>query len=163
MTNFCTPSIGWLKLPLQIAAFICYAYMLCNFVYAFSSPGPQRELMRGRLTAVYILTAICMIPLFTVLSVDYSRLYQYLSVTSFATVLLIPGTRLDKALPGWLQSATTRINHTVDMYFTPTKGLMVALLLLSDINGIHPLNDAAVGTLVSLYHGVLIVTHFVSG
>lgn len=163
MTNFCSPTIGWLRLPLQLAAFICYTYMVCNFVYTFSPPGHQRELMRGRLTAVYMLTATCMIPMFTVLSVDYSRLYQYLCVTSFATVLLIPGARLDRGLPGWLKRFTTCLNNTVDSYFTPSKGLMVALLFLSDINGIHQLNDAGVGTLVSLYHGLLMAVHYVLG
>lgn len=161
--NFCSPTIGWMRLPLQIAAFLCYSYMVCNFVYTFAPCGSTRDTQRKQLTAVYILTGITMIPMFTVLSVDYSRLYQYLTVTSFATVLIIPATRLDQALPKMLQSLTDRIIRFTDRYFTPSKGLMVALLLLADINGVHDLNDIAVGTLSSLYHGILLLVNMIMG
>lgn len=162
-SNFCSPTIGWMKLPLQIAAFSCYAYMICNFVYAFSPRSSARETLRLHLTAVYILTAACMIPLFTVLSVDYSRLYQYLAVTSFAAVIVIPGARLDRALPRCLRLLTVRITDIVDRYFTPSKGIMVALLFLADINGIHHPYDPCVGTLVSLCQGITTIVQKIAG
>lgn len=163
ITNFFSPEIGWLRLPLQIAAFTCYAYMVCNFVYAFSPAGETRETYRKHLTSVYILTSITMIPMFTVLSVDYSRLYQYLTITSFATVLVIPAACLDRALPGVLLRLTGRITLCIDRYFTPSKGIMVALLFLSDVNGIHLLNNISVGTLSSLWNGIMTLVWLIRG
>lgn len=104
-----------------------------------------------------------MIPMFTVLSVDYSRLYQYLTITSFATVLVIPAARLDRALPGVLLRLTGRITLCIDRYFTPSKGIMVALLFLSDVNGIHLLNNISVGTLSSLWNGIMTLVWLIRG
>lgn len=157
--NFCVKYVGWIGLVLQPVFFMYCSYLICNCVYAFSSVGEERVKTRDRLVAVYVMTAVCMIPMFTFLSVDIWRLYQYLAVASFAAVIIIPATRIDVMFPAWYRLLVSRLNKAVDIYLTPSKGLMVIMIFMSDINGIYErytydVNYIAVSTLSSIWHGL---------
>lgn len=156
--NFFIPGVGWIGILLQAMYFLFCSYVICNCVYVFSPKGEARTLTRDRLVSVYAITAVCMIPMFTFLSVDIWRLYQYLAVTSFATVIITPAARLDKMFPQWYGSLISNFNKAVDKYFTPSKGLMVVMIFMSDINGIYErgaydVSYFAVSTFTSIWHG----------
>lgn len=157
--NFCIKYVGWIGLILQPVFFMYCSYVICNCVYAFSPVGEERVKTRDRLVAVYVMTAVCMIPMFTFLSVDIWRLYQYLAVASFASVIIIPTSRFDTMFPVWYRGFVSRLNMAVDRYLTPSKGLMVIMIFMSDINGIYErytydINYLAVSTLSSIWHGL---------
>ncbi len=126
-----TGSEGWLGVVIQPIFFMVTYYFISNFSRVFRKKGTDfNEDDRTNLSAVYLLCALTMLPMFTVLSCDYGRLYQYLFVSAYAAVLILPRDVCSAMFPHRCLAAVSRLNASIWRYLTPTKGIMIILLLL---------------------------------
>lgn len=126
-----TGAEGWLGVVIQPIFFMVTYYFISNFSRVFRKKGTDfNEDDRTNLSAVYLLCALTMLPMFTVLSCDYGRLYQYLFVSAYATVLILPRDVCSAMFPRRCRAAVSRLNASIWRYLTPTKGIMIILLLL---------------------------------
>lgn len=148
-----TGAEGWLGVVIQPIFFMVTYYFISNFSWVFRKKGTDfNEDDRTNLSAVYLLCALTMLPMFTVLSFDYSRLYQYLFVSAYAAVLILPRDVCSALLPRRCRTAVSRLNTSIWRYLTPTKGIMVILLLLLSaspcrFNMLYAFGNSVVGTI----------------
>lgn len=132
--NFYDPTLGWGLIGARIVAFIINGLLVTQFAGAFG-PGAGTDAGRGltvRVTRLYLMLAVCMLPLFTVLSCDFSRLYLYLATTTvMGSMMLRPGT-LDRATGWFATGPATRMVTCIDTHLTlrTRQWLIVALLLI---------------------------------
>ena len=148
-----TGAEGWLGVVIQPIFFMVTYYFISNFSWVFRKKSTDfNEDDRTNLSAVYLLCALTMLPMFTVLSFDYSRLYQYLFVSAYAAVLILPRDVCSALLPRRCRTAVSRLNTSIWRYLTPTKGIMVILLLLLSaspcrFNMLYAFGNSVVGTI----------------
>ena len=148
-----TGAEGWLGVVIQPIFFMVTYYFISNFSWVFRKKGTDfNEDDRTNLSAVYLLCALTMLPMFTVLSFDYSRLYQYLFVSAYAAVLILPRDVCSTLLPRRCRTAVSRLNASIWRCLTPTKGIMVILLLLLSaspcrFNMLYAFGNSVVGTI----------------
>ena len=148
-----TGAEGWLGVVVRPMFFMVTYYFISNFSWVFRKKGTDfNEDDRTNLSAVYLLCALTMLPMFTVLSCDYSRLYQYLFVSAYAAVLILPRDVCSALLPRRCREAVSRLNASIWRYLTPTKWIMVILLLLLSaspcrFNMLYAFGTSVIGTL----------------
>lgn len=109
---------------------IAIYYFCTNFIFVFHRPGMKNVQERKlAFSSVYLLTLICMLPMFTILSTDFSRSYCYVSVTALATLVIFPANYIIKLFPHFYLRMVERINNFLVRYFPPSRPIMVFLLL----------------------------------
>lgn len=124
-------NVGWMGAVIQLLFFMATYYFILNFSWTFRRPTSDFTAAdRTNLSAIYLLCALTLLPMFTILSCDYSRLYQYLFVASYAAVLILPRGVCTAMLPGKYLIYVGRMNASIDRCLLSSKGLMVLLLLL---------------------------------
>lgn len=121
---------GAILLPMYV--FGVY-YMFTNFLSLF---GKNRVSESGRLaiSLLYSLTMICLIPMHTVLSCDNGRVFQYATVATFATFLIIPQEAIISAFPKFYVRFISRFNDAMNRFLPPSKGLLIVLLLFTGMS-----------------------------
>lgn len=131
-TDWYDKGMGILMRPL--AAFFAY-YMVLNFLYTFRTNSTAMVVSDKRgITSVYVFLWICMIPMFTVLSCDYNRLYQYLTVLSVGSFLILDD--VSQLFSERYGRVIDKINSWIDGILKPTKGwLMVVFILWAESCG----------------------------
>ncbi|MDE7437843.1 MAG: hypothetical protein K2M93_05105 [Muribaculaceae bacterium] len=118
---------GIILLPLYLLAGY---YMFTNFLYVFNKQSIEdKNASKLAISLVYSLIIVCMIPMFTVLSCDTGRNFQYLSVVAFATFLIIPQELIISAFPNWYRRTIIKFNDMIFKLLPPNKGLMIIMLL----------------------------------
>lgn len=129
--NFSNGTGGWSGLFIRPLFAVCVYYFVTNFLFVFKG-GDWVQTVRSQtcLSALFILSMVCLLPMFTVLSCDYSRLYQYAFVATFAAFVILDPERVSSMFPKRCLSAVERFNRRMNRVLVPTKGLMVILLLL---------------------------------
>ncbi len=118
-------------------------YLFTNFMYLMRTRGAApREEDRTLTGALYLLAVLTMIPMFTVLSVDTSRLLQSVSVACITPFVIFPAHTLRTLLPAWLRRWSVAINRAVNRRILPTRTLIVVLLMLlaGAVCGYDPVN-----------------------
>lgn len=104
-------------------------YFCSNFIFTFHKRDMKHIAERKlAFSAVYVFTLICMLPLFTVLSCDYGRLYQYLTITAFASLLIIPCRRLLALFPKFFLNYVSKFNLFLERLLPPSKRVMILML-----------------------------------
>lgn len=89
---------------------------------------------RNILAAIWIFQFICLIPMFTILSIDYVRIFFYLSTTTFGIFLIVPKEKIQTFLPSLFYKAADKINTCFDKLFTPSKSSMAILMLIVGVS-----------------------------
>lgn len=118
---------GVLLLPINL--FFSY-YIVTTFLSLFKgNKATYGTEERNNLSALYLMGLICLIPMFTVLSCDNGRLYQYASVTAFTCFLLLSSTKIKSIIPACITNWTLKINSFIDRWFKPNKIVLTAVLL----------------------------------
>ncbi len=106
-------------------------YMYSNILFVFPNRLTSEKEIRDKKLAISLLyagTSITLIPLFTVLSCDLPRIYQYGSVAAFAAFLIIPTERILAMYPIWIKKMISRFNGWLERLMPPGKGWMLFLL-----------------------------------
>ncbi len=114
-------------------ALIAY-YLFTNFLFVFRKKGKHNKLNKLELSLLYSSMMVCLVPMLTVLSCDTGRVFQYATVTTFSTFLIIPRERILSAYPRWFKIMIMRLNHWLDIFFPPNKVIMTILLLFLSVS-----------------------------
>lgn len=126
--NISQDGYGIALLPLYVLAVY---YMIINFFTVFRKGNIERtESDALTLSLVYSLTIIGLIPMFTVLSCDNGRVFQYASVATFSAFLIIPHDIIISAFPKWYVNKIRQFNSCLNRFLPPSKGLIILMLLL---------------------------------
>lgn len=106
--------------------FVAY-YFISNCLFVFSKFEDKKN-RHSAISSVFMLTAFCLLPMFLVLSCDYARLYQYISIVSITTLLIIPPQIIIRSFPEWYIKVINRFNDFLTGFLSPTKGLIWIIL-----------------------------------
>lgn len=111
---------------------------MTNFIVVFNkgqkSIGENARALKTSISAVYVFSTITLLPMFFGLSCDYLRLYQYISVCTFTTILLFDKERIERMFPKFYIRKIESVNNKLTQALPPTKGLLLILLLFYSIN-----------------------------
>lgn len=127
--NFHAIGLGWIGVFFRPFFALATYYFIMNFSAAFITDKVKAERARRILSRLYLFSLVCLLPMFTVLSCDYGRLYQYAVIATYGACLMFPAERLD-FMPRFINAALDRFNGFLNRNIHPTKGLMVVLLLI---------------------------------
>lgn len=132
--NFYSEDFGAATGLVRLFGMVCYYYLMTNFLPVFSCKPDEQTAMRNRIGLLYILSLLCLLPMFLVLSCDYCRLYQYIAVVTYATIIIIPSQRIDNLLPGKIgaraANLVVRLNNFLTATVVPTKGTLLIMLFI---------------------------------
>lgn len=131
---------GWMGLFLRPLFAVLVYYFATNFIFVMKRGNSDTEDIdtnnktiesqtKTNLSMLFIFSMICLLPMFTVLSCDYARIYQYALITSFSMFLLIPSERITAMFPKFFRIMVERLNRWLESVIVPTKGMMLLLLL----------------------------------
>lgn len=126
---FNTP--GFQGLFFQPLNALCSYYVMTSFLSIFKGNHASFDSQeRTLLSSLYVMCLICLIPMFTVLSCDFARLYQYANVTALTCFLLLPVAKIKAITPSVITSFCTRVNTFIDQWIKPNKVTLIAALML---------------------------------
>lgn len=124
--------LGWGVSLVRLCIFLINAFVGTQFVGTFSRSASTKEgnISAMMMTRVYLLISICMIPMFTILSCDYGRLYQYVTVTSMMSCLILSHKTLNLATGWFLPNVIRRIETYISDISLSRRQWFVGTLLL---------------------------------
>lgn len=159
--------VGYSGVVLRPLFAVCAYYMVTNFIFVFRRDSPQTRMDCTNLSMLYLLSLICLLPMFTVLSCDYIRIYQYAAVSSLAAFLMLPADRIARMFPRRFVCLTEWINAHINRVVIPTKGLMIILLFVMSpapwsYSPAGAFSQSIIGTLFNLGINVMVeIRHLV--
>jgi len=107
-------------------------YLIANLLHLFRQPATVfNSTDRTNLTALYFFSLICLVPMFTVLSCDYARLYQYAFAASFGVFLLFSADEIARIFPRWFYRFVTKCNAAMDRIVKPNRWVAMGLMLVT--------------------------------
>lgn len=118
--------VGIFYQPLVLAGWFV---LMSGFLRVFPVRGPLAGHERD-LSALLLLSAGCLAPMFFGLSCDMIRVYQYATVSSFAAWLLLSPQMLEKILPSGLLRLSARLYGAMERRVRPGKAVMLVLLFM---------------------------------
>ena len=127
--NFHSNTIGWWALPLQSIYWIAIYYLVINFPFTFrgdNSDVPDSQ--KTAMSALYMIISVTMLPVFLILSCDYDRLYMYMVMSIYITMVTLQPERFRELLPKRIMRFASRFNAAIDRVVKPRKWLMVVML-----------------------------------
>jgi len=117
---------------------VCYiaVYYLVTFFFSAFKPRNSKfgEAERTRRSSMFLIVSVCLLPMFSVLSCDYARLFQYATLTSFAAFLILDEAVIQQTIPQAVQVKVAALNNALARLVHPSKGLLIILLLLIGIS-----------------------------
>jgi hypothetical protein len=135
-------SINFLKEEYYLLS-IWYWVLVCFSVYYISTnvlsvfkKNPEVYTVNDRkiLTAILLFQFLCLLPLFTVLSIDYLRIFSYLTVSSFALFLIIPSKIFTDLVPAFGLRGIQQLNAWTDQLLPPSRTTVAFLMLTIGIS-----------------------------
>lgn len=146
-------SSNWSPLFIRMAFMAAAYYFATNFLFVFRRKDSDlNEDDRTNLSSIFLITLVCLLPMFTILSIDYGRLYQYLFVVSFISLVIVPRQRFTLMIPKRIRAMAVRINSGMNRFLPPSKGLMIILLLfLAESPWMYNLDNAVRESIYGTY------------
>ncbi len=125
--NLSTGCGGIVLLPLMLTA--AY-YLFTNYMVFFhKGTAEDRNAKRLEISLLYPIFCISLIPMLTILSCDTGRVFQYATISTFCTFLILPRQRILDIFPTWYKKIIIKFNSWLDLHFPPTKTVIIFLLL----------------------------------
>ena len=109
-------------------------YFVSNYLFVFSNAKLNRDSSRSAInrdvvSGIYLMCIVCLLPMFTVLSCDYGRIYFYAFMVTFVTILALPSDVISKIIPGWYRRFVVKLNSGMDRVLAPNKWILLIILL----------------------------------
>ena len=104
-------------------------YLVINFPFTFrgdNSDVPDSQ--KTAMSALYMIISVTMLPVFLILSCDYDRLYMYMVMSVYITMVTLQPERFRELLPKRVMLFASRFNAAIDRVVKPRKWLMVVML-----------------------------------
>ncbi|MDE7407758.1 MAG: hypothetical protein K2M76_04995 [Muribaculaceae bacterium] len=148
-----TGTTVWSALFIRVAFMAAAYYFATNFLFVFKRRGSDlTDEDRTNLSSMFLITLMCLLPMYTVLSVDYGRLYQYLFVVSFAALIIVPRHRFTAMIPLRVRKIVGGLNARINRFMPPSRGLMIIMLLfLAESPWMYSLEDAVRESIYGTY------------
>ena len=127
--NFHSDTIGWWAFPLQSLYWLAIYYLVINFPFTFrgdNSDVPDSQ--KTAMSALYMIISVTMLPVFLILSCDYDRLYMYMVMSVYITMVTLQPERFRELLPKRIMRFASRFNAAIDRVVKPRKWLLVVML-----------------------------------
>lgn len=112
------------------------AYYLITFFFWTFKP---KKAVFGReeqttLSSMFLIVTFCLLPMFTVLSCDYARLFQYAAITSFAAFFILDDSVRHQMIPEKVRSIIAKLNGSIARLMPPGKGTLILLLFIIGVS-----------------------------
>lgn len=129
--NFSNGYSPWLIVPVRLLMMLLIYYLLSNFLFTFRKTNcDASDSEKTSFSALLLFSLVCLLPMFTILSCDYGRLYQYAAVATVGAYITLGGRRFSGLFPRPLLERVARLNARLAKLVKPTPWLMVAMLFL---------------------------------
>lgn len=144
---------------------LCYCvvyYFISFFFIAFQPKNASFDkIAQSQLSYLFLTISICLLPMFTILSCDYGRIFQYTAISSFAAFFILDNSVKERIIPKSVQSKIFGLNSYLSNIFVPTKGLLVTLMLVIGISPFYfniyaGMIQSPIGTLGTAFTRVLL-------
>ena len=157
---------GVSNIPSVIVSFwilSCMIYLTTNIIAVYSNNKETWQERRYILTPL-LFSIIFLLPMFTILSIDYARIYTSAVLCTFIIYFSLTTKELNQLLPKKLYHICENILCIQDKYLKPTATKMVFIILfvgLSQCSGmgiIESIKSAQLGTIIRIvYHQLNII------
>lgn len=116
---------------LQIINALSVYYVTINFMKVFQrhQDGFTEE-DQTNIGALFMILAITMLPMFTLLSCDYGRLYQYEVMSIVGAYLILDKSSLSALIPASIRSVSYKLNRILNSTFTPSPAWTLFLFMV---------------------------------
>lgn len=133
--NFLYADEGIFSSVVWVITFPVIYYIATNALLAFrKTENIFTKDDRTVLSSVLIFQLVCLTPLLTVLSCDYSRVIFYWIVSSFAVFLLVPAGKIKRIFPAGFTRFVERFNDLLTTILRPSKTTLFFLMLIIGIS-----------------------------
>ncbi|RZL13861.1 MAG: hypothetical protein EOO89_16900, partial [Pedobacter sp.] len=110
-------------------------YLATNALLVFrKSESIFTERHKTVLSTILIFQLVCLIPLFTILSCDYVRIFFYWIVSSFAIFLIVPFEKVEGLTPSFAGKKIQSLNTLFAIILIPRRSTVVMLMLFIGIS-----------------------------
>lgn len=129
--NFCMGYSPWLVVPVRLLMMMLIYYLLSNFLFTFRKTNcDASDSEKTSFSALLLFSLFCLLPMFTILSCDYGRIYQYAAFSTVGAFVILGRERLAGLFPQGLLRGVARLNARLARLVSPRPWLMVAMLVL---------------------------------
>lgn len=127
-------------------------YFVNNFLLLFSKKDSFTTQDRTNLSALFLFVSFTMSPLFLAFSCDYSRLYQYLTLSSLLPILIFKRDVISSCIPTLILLKLSNFNNTINKFLKPSKtSLLLILFFIADSVYHFSLENAFVNSIYGWY------------
>lgn len=124
--------IGLIYWP--IIYFIAY-YFVTFYLSVFKKEKSSHSSdLQTIVSTLFLTQSLCLTPMFTILSCDYGRLFQYITIPLFAIILIIDLNKLRSIFPQRIINDVARLNSWLRTNIPPTKAVFIFILLTFGIS-----------------------------
>jgi hypothetical protein len=110
-------------------------YIASNALFVFrKNSSVFTDTDKKNLSAILIFQLICLLPVFTLLFFDYTRLFFYWTASSFALFLSIPTQTVSGIIPDFFGKFIDKINNRLCSILKPAKAVFVLLMMFIGIS-----------------------------
>lgn len=146
------------SLLINIWMLSCMVYLIVNAIAVYSK-GQRVWKERHQILTLLCFVMLCLSPMFTVLSIDYARIFTYAVISTFIIYFSINEQELYAIFPQKIYKASQRFLFFQDKYLKPTPSKMILIMLfvgLSQCSGmgfIESFKSGQLGTMIRIaYH-----------
>ena len=133
--NFLIDEYYLLSIWYWLITFVVVYYLVTNTLLVFKkTPESYTKEDRNILSSVFCFQFLCLLPMFVALSVDYIRIFFYLTASSFAIFLIIPKETLLDMFPVFWKKWVGKINSGLDIILSPSRTSVAFLMLIVGIS-----------------------------
>lgn len=129
MSNFHQDTLGWLTIVWRLLFYVVSYYFITNFIYVMTGKTESAAADRDNISALYLFSTLCLLPMFLVLSCDNGRIYQYAWMATFIVFLIVPRDTVAGLFGQRIMNIAHRINSFSDRLVKPSRAIMIVLLL----------------------------------
>lgn len=133
-SNFIDSKFGVIGSLWRFLLFISAYYLLSNYILLFTKGEEGSKFNRNIISSLFLISAFFLLPMFTILSCDGARIYQYVCMTSFICYLILPRIYLRNVIGEKIYCLTDQINRGMDIILKPKKWIVVVLILFWGIS-----------------------------
>jgi hypothetical protein len=114
-----------------ILVFFVVYYVTMNVLFVFKKqPEIYTKNDRTVLSSIWLFQGMCLLPLFICLSIDYLRIFFYLTASTFTLFLIVPKEAFTHVFPIFWTNWAKKINEKSDLILSPSR-TTVALFMLT--------------------------------
>jgi len=133
--NFLIEEYYILSIGYWMIVFPIVYYISANTFLVFKKqPDIYTKTDRNILSSILFFQFLCLLPMFIALSIDYIRIFFYLTASSFAIFLIVPKRALIELIPEFWMRFIDKMNTVFDRILPPTRTTVAFLMLIVGIS-----------------------------